>query len=370
MYRKQVSGRQLLLLLLSFLIALGAVLCAFRFRRQVPKASAAVAVDAAERMQLCMAAVKEEKQLRGIPIPEEDVFETGLLGEAYNFTTTTLGDLSAKRTTCDPNMAAFMVFLLEEAGLTCGDTLGCCFSGSFPGLNIAVLCACDAMGVTPVYITSCGASTWGANNPAFSFPEMAALLYARGLISAAPALVTPGGSSDMGGTADPEAFDEICDRAFALGYPILMEPELRKNVALKKALLDAASIDCFISVGGSISAAGNNGIAELIGQGIIRVPVSVVNAGSGLLEHYLSKGLPVIQLLNIRQLCADYGIPFDPPRQEPIGEGALYHETEYAGWALWAGLAGELILFGFSLCKTRFFFSREQYFPVDFRNRV
>jgi len=365
MYRKTLTRQQWLLLLLLLLIALLSVSLAVLTRKSVQKPGYDMAAAAAMQMQRCMDAVRAEKLARGIEIPAVDRFETGLLGEAYNFTTTTLGDLAAKRTTCDPNMAGLMVFMLEEAGLQPGDTLGCCFSGSFPALNIAVLTACDAMGVTPVYLASCGASTWGANNPELSFPEMADLLYRQGLISTAPALITAGGGDDVGQVADSEAFAEIRSRAFGLGYPTLTEPDLKKNVTYKKSLLDSFCIDAFISVGGSISAMGTNMVTDLIGQGIIRENISVINDGSGLIEYYLKEGMPVLLLLNIKQLCADYGIPFDPQQQEAVGSGSVYMKSVYGQWALWLGLAAELLVLVFYYRKTIFFFLRKQHFYVD-----
>ena len=41
-----------------------------------------------------------------------------------------------------------------------GDRVGAAFSGSFPGLNLAVLSACQVMEVELVYICSAGASTY------------------------------------------------------------------------------------------------------------------------------------------------------------------------------------------------------------------
>lgn len=61
---------------------------------------------------------------------------------------------------------------------------------------------------------------------------------------------------------------------------------------------------------------------------------------SGLVQRYLAQGQPVINLLNIKKLAADYGLPYDPPAWPPIGESAVYYDAWYPrGWLL-AGLAG------------------------------
>jgi len=342
---KKLTKKQVLFLLISLIIATGTLLTVAGLNKTTPGPLYSTQLQAAERMEACMAAVRAEKLARGIAIPKEDLFDTGLLGESYNFITTTKGDLSAKRTTADADMAALLVLLLDEAGLKPGDSLGCSFSGSFPALNIATLCACDAMGITPVYMVSCGASTWGANNPELSFPEMADLLYRQGLVSTAPALVSPGGGSDLGqDIGDPEQFALIWSRTAALGYPVLEENNHAANVAFRKGLLDEAGCSAFLAVGGHISALGYNSVTELLGQGLIREPISTVNSRSGLLEYYLYEGKPCMLLLNIRQLAADYGIPFDSENRLAPGESGLYYIKSYPRWVLLLALAAEVTL--------------------------
>ncbi len=349
MYRKKLSKGQWWILAGMLLFAVLCIALGMSQRRTVPKPLYETAVKAATQMQSCMEVIREEKWIRGVEIPTEDRFNTGLIGEEYNFITTTLGDLSAKRTTADPNMAAFLVFLLEEAGLKKGDILGCVFSGSFPGLNLAVLTACDAMEIHPVYLCSCGSSTWGANNPELCFPEMAVLLQERGLISTLPALITPGGEKDIGEVPDQDSFDAMWQRVKALGVPVLEEPDMTANVAFKKALLDEAGIQCFIAVGGNVTALGSSQMASFFGQGILKEEISSVNRSSGLIEYYLKEKLPTILLLNIRQLAAEYGFPFDPALQEKIGTGSIYYEQSFPKEILLAGLGLEL--FGLILFK-------------------
>lgn len=95
--------------------------------------------DAARRMEACMAEIKAERLRRGLPVDEtEDIFSTGLLGTGHTAITTTLGNLEAKRTSCQRDMGALVLRLLLEAGVKAGDRVGICASGSFPALNIAL----------------------------------------------------------------------------------------------------------------------------------------------------------------------------------------------------------------------------------------
>jgi len=342
MLRKKFSKKQILILSLAFIIA--PALCALTFflKGEKPRELYKLQLEAAEKMQACMDEIKSEKLSRGISIPEEDTYETGMIGESFNFITTTMGDIASKRTSANADMAALLVVMFNEAGLKGGDTLACNFSGSFPALNIATICAAEAMDITPVYIASCGASTWGANNPGLSFPEMAAVLYDKGLIKHTPALVTMGGGDDVGKGIDAEEFAAVWERALELGYPTLIEEDFAANVSARKNLFDAAGAKAFIAVGGNITSTGGSMIADGIGQGIITENIYSISDSSGLIERYVYEGTKTMLLLNIRQLVADYGMSFDSAPSTPIGTGSIYRETTYQLWIIYVMLAIEL----------------------------
>lgn len=297
-------------------------------------------LEAARLMQQWMDAVKEMKLQAGLELTEEDYHRTGLVGERYTFITTTLGDPAAKRTTCNPDMAALAVELLHRAGVQPGDRVGGCFSGSFPAMNLAVLAACQALDVDCVYMTSVGASTYGANQPELTFPDMACRLYQAGLLERPPVLITPGGDYDCGAEMDPELRSQVLARAAGYGVPLMEEPDYEKNLKARMDLFQAeGALQCFVGVGGSIATQG------LEDDGI---PCGVIQPGSlgaaseksGLLRRYSEQGLPVIHLLDIKRLVADYGLTFDPERLLPPGESAVYFETVYPRWRAVLCLAG------------------------------
>lgn len=306
-------------------------------------------VEAARLMQEWMDAVKAMKLRAGLELTEEDLHGTGLMGERYTLITTTLGDPAAKRTTCDPNMAALAEELLKQAGIRSGDTVGAGFSGSFPAMNLAVLAACQALDVKCVYIVSVGASTYGANQPELTFPDMVCRLHQLGLLERAPSLITPGGDRDCGIEMDPELREQVLERVESYGVPLMEEPDFEKNLLARMELYDAEGpIRCFIGVGGNISTAGleeNDLPCGLIPAGTVRD----FSDRSGLLQRYNTGGLPVIHLLNIKQLVADYGLTFDPEHLLPPGESAVYYETVYPKWGAILCLIGAAatILLGF-----------------------
>jgi hypothetical protein len=61
-------------------------------------------------------------------------------------------------------------------------------------------------------------------------------------------------------------------------------------------------------------------------------------------QRYQADGLPVINLLNIKQLVADYDLPFDPVQWPEIGMSAVYFDSYCP--KIWpaAGLAGAAAL--------------------------
>lgn len=73
--------------------------------------------------------------------------------------------------------------MLTQCGAEKGDTVAVNLSSSFPCLNLAVLCALDAMELKGIVINSVGASTYGANLPDFTYLDMEHFLVERQYLS-------------------------------------------------------------------------------------------------------------------------------------------------------------------------------------------
>lgn len=311
-------------------------------------------MEAAALMQTWMDAVKGYKQAQGLGLTEEDIHQTGLIGAAYTQISTTHGALEAKRTTANPDMAALMVQIFDEAGLHPGDTVGAGFSGSFPAMNLAVLAACQTMGLRCVYIASVGASTYGANQPELTFPDMVYRLYQDGLLSTPPALVTPGGVDDCGLDMEDETREAILRRLEGLGAEIMRQPDFEKNLQARMDLYQQQGpIDCFVGVGGNLTTTGVG--AGEVPYGLIAPDrIRAVDQSSGLIQRYNMQGLSVVHLLNIRRLTADYSLPYDPERLVPPGESAVYYTVGYPR------LPGAVCLAGAAVCLFWGFISPRQ----------
>ena len=289
--------------------------------------------DAAERYVRALECVRNERLRRGIPISAEDTLGLGLIGLPNSSISTSVGQLEAKRTAELPEMAALCVRLFTEAGLKEGDTLAACFSGSFPGIDLAAVCAADAMGLKLIYSAAVGASFYGANIPAFTAPEMLLTAYEAGLIGAAPALVTMGGQNDAGTDMtgalmeETEEIEAVKARLAAEGLAVTPIASLEEAVRLRIGLYGSPA--AFVNVGGNVAGIGRNAFALDNSYGILAPQRIELNAGSGLMEYYLNEGIPVISFLNIKKLCLEYGIGFDPDKIPAPGTEGVYYERRY-----------------------------------------
>lgn len=296
-------------------------------------------LDAANRAQSAFQAVKEERQRRGLPVqPLDDINETGLIGDSFTSITTTLGNLEAKRTSVNPNAAALAVRLLYDAGVQPGDRIAVNCSGSFPALNLAVLCAMDAMELDGVVFSSVGASAYGANLENFTYPDMEQFLFARGYIQRISDAVSFGGANDQGLEFSKDVKSEICTRLTGLGYSIWEKEDLEENIQAR--MKQYGPIECFINVGGNLVSTGGSAAYDS-GSGLLRE----TSDQKGLIGQYLAQDVPVIHLLNLKKLFPQYGLPVDPiPTPQP-GEGTVYYERTVSFPLVWGTLgAGMLML--------------------------
>ena len=75
------------------------------------------------------------------------------------------------------------------------------------------------------------------------------------------------------------------------------------------------------------------------GQGLLKPQGPQIKESSGLVERYLALGIPTIHLLNIKQLCAESGVPFDPVEVAPDGTSSVYDSRNYSKAAIAATAA-------------------------------
>lgn len=262
-----------------------------------------------------------------------DPNRTGLIGPEMTPLFTTLGQLEAKRTTTNPDLAGLLVYLLRRAGVSSGDTIAVGSSASFPALLIATQTAAEAMDVHPVTILSLGASAYGATRPEFNLLDIQQTLMNEGVVSTAPAAVSLGGENDVGGEFDPALRERLLRQVRASGIDVLDEPDLRRNVARRMAVYGRPA--AFVNIGGADANLGTSPLVLRVEPGLnMDLPLPPPEQ-RGVLFEMAAHGTPVIHLLHIRGLALRYGLPWDPiPLPEP-GTTPLRDGAGARGWAFW-----------------------------------
>ncbi len=300
----------------------------------------AAELRAARQMKAALKALSEDAQARGeTPEPRTDPNRSGIIGLEWSPITTTLGSLPAKRSAAQPDAAALMARLFVEAGIKPGDLVAVESSGSFPGFAIASLVAAGSLGATATASLSIGSSTWGANRPGFTLPDMVLALERRGILADLPISVSPGGSDDIGRDMEKAALEAAMSRAEASGARIIREADLGRDVAARKAFLESRGKPrIFVSIGGNWAAAGP-GEALLGRTGLLCLkdfPGGRVS-GHGLVQSFLRDGLPVIRILDVEDLCARTGLAYDPRPWPGEGKSGLYRGKAASPLVILAG---------------------------------
>ena len=245
-----------------------------------------------------------------------DPNHTGLVGPEHSALATTLGQLEAKRTTTNPNIAGLVVHLLHQAGVAAGDTVAVGCSASFPALMVATLAATKAMGVRPVVILSLGASSFGGTRMDFSLLDIYQLLLREGVCTFEPAAVSLGGEQDVAAELEADVRERLISRIKESGIAFIYEPDLQQNVSSRMRIYQAGSagagISAFINIGGSHANLGTSELALALKPGLNRQMEIPAKPERGVLFEMAARGIPCIHLLFIKGLATQYGIPWDP----------------------------------------------------------
>jgi poly-gamma-glutamate system protein len=275
-----------------------------------------VTLRAARLMGQAVQAIAAERGRLGISFePSSDPNGTGLIGPQDSPLVTTVGELEAKRTTTNPNMAGLIAMLLRQAGVKAGDSVAIGSSGSFPALLVASLASAKAMDVQPVVILSLGASSYGASDPGFDLLDIFYLLRRERICTEAPAGVSLGGDKDVGLDFDSGTRDRLANRIRASGLLFLNESDLRRNVAERLRLYRSAArgkIAAFINSGGGFANLGTSRLVLDVKPGLNTRLHQPPAAERGVLFEMAASDIPVIHLLYIKGLALQAGLPWDP----------------------------------------------------------
>ncbi len=260
-----------------------------------------------------------------------DPNRTGLIGPDWSEIATTIGDVSAKRTATNPDLAAIIIRSLRAQGISRGETVGLVLSGSFVGANMAAIAAVEAMGLRPVIVSSLGASMYGATDPEFTWLDMEAVLFRAGIFKSRSAAVVLGGESALANSLSETGREMLNAAAHRNGYSPLAGSDFRvlKQTALEVLAREAPQgLSALISAGGPVLSIGTCTDAYRLPSGIVRGKHSCQDGVPGLIHDFAALGKPVLHILNLRRLALDSGLPYDPvPLPVPGQNPKIYNRT-------------------------------------------
>ena len=266
-----------------------------------------------------------------------DPNETGLIGEQFTQITTGNGSLPIKASTLNPNFGGLMVQLCKDAGLEKGDVVGVCMTGSFPGLNIATLAALQTLGIKPIIINSVTASSWGANDPEFTFPDMLTSLNQANIFHVKIKAASIGGNLDIGRALSLEGREMVENAIKRNHLPYINTGSLKGNIIERLKLFDKVNnhkvLAAFINIGGGVASNGSDVNGDIIRAGVHKkLKLKRFYDKQGVMYEMAKRKVPIIHLKNVETLMNKYKLPFEPVPIPVIGEGKLYHAYKYQVW--------------------------------------
>jgi poly-gamma-glutamate system protein len=293
--------------------------------------------EAASRSLDMMRAVRAERERRGVPIHSYfDTTGSGIVGSAMSLTTSRPADLRSKQTSVNPNFAAVVVDMLQQAGVEPGDVVAVGWSGSFPGFNIAVAAALESMDVQPVVVASATSSQYGANDPEFMWVDMERLLRKEGHMSFGSAAASLGGGADRGLGMSPEAVAAIKTAIHRSGIPFLETDRRAKAIQcrmdLYQQLANGQKIKAYINVGGGVASTGGEQGKHLFRPGLTRRASQSALQVDSVMTRFARQGCPIIHMIEARRLAETYAMPIAPVELPELGGGRAFTRTGANRW--------------------------------------
>ncbi len=284
---------------------------------------------ASRTTMLAQQAIRDHRLPKGLVIDlVNDPHATGMIGQQYTLITTDRGVLRAKLTSTNPNFAAVFVDMLGKAGLKPNDVIAVSVTGSLPALNIAFLVAAETMDLRPITITSVGSSTWGANDPEFTWLDMETLLQRKGILRHRSIAASIGGGEDRGRGLSTKGRRLIEDAIIRNGVTFINEKTLEASIRHRMELFEKAAGDrpirAAVNIGGGVASLGASINGRLIPSGLSLTLARRNFPLKGTTLLLAERGIPVIHVLQVERLARQYGLPVPPGPDPEIGVGPIY----------------------------------------------
>ncbi len=263
-----------------------------------------------------------------------DPAQSGMIGLALSPITSVVGYVEAKQTSVNPNFAAAIVHMLKRLHVGEGDAVAVGASGSFPGLTIATLAACKAIGAKCVLISSVAASMYGANDPNMTWLDMEKIAYVGGFIDNRSVAASIGGMDDNGEQLSERGVDLILKNIEKNQIPLIRNPTLKDNIAQRVAVYKQAAgdkpIKAYVNVGGNEASVGSHFTKVLFKPGINReLPRKKIRDEGAMTLLMREYEIPAIHLSGIARIAEYYDLPNAPKKMPKLADGPLFFNLEY-----------------------------------------
>ena len=286
-----------------------------------------------ELMEVSIETLRSEVIKRKINSGEDSIsFGSFLLGPGKSIIQTTSGSFISKQSVLNPDFGAMIVEMLIELEIEKGDQVAISYTGSYPGANLAVLSALEAMDVSAVIISSCGSSEYGATHPEFTWIDMERHLVEKKVFSNTSSLASIGGGFDLGTQLGTRG-KKVCESSIYNNKIDLLNID-NASENIQKRMNHFTSIkgelSLFINVGGGVYS---------IGDSLLRsnTPAGIIYPGDGdfsgnsdetVIGNFLDRGIPVLNINHINILSEWYELPYPPKRNYRYGVGSLFYSQK------------------------------------------
>lgn len=291
-------------------------------------------IVAAGKMIDAVQEIRKFRKGKNIPIvPVLDPDGSGFIGQEFSVITTTLGELPAKQTALNPDFAALFIRWFRRIGLNRGEQVVIHASGSFPALSIAAIIAAENAGLEPVIFSSLGASAFGANHPDFTYWDIEYHLFKTGIIRHRTIFATPGGENDNGSSFWPGGMKIAGTAAVRNGIELIIPGDLQRSISLKyEHIKSLKRVGLFINIGGNQAALGKGPCVGQIPPGLITKKIGDTCDSPGLIHFMNQDSIPIIHMIDIKELALKNGISFKPDFKNDPGFTRLYFRQKRPLW--------------------------------------
>ena len=329
MFRPQIQKTRVLLGLA--ILTMGMVYWAVNSYERHPTYGYDLKKKAVDIMVNGIESLRSEFIAKGTNNGEDSIsFGDFLIGPQHSIIQTTSGSLISKQSVLNPDFAAMIVEMLIELELDSSDHVAVSYTGSYPGANVALLSALEALRIQASIISSCGSSEYGATHPDLTWIEMENHLYSSGIISNKSGLASIGGGYDLGTQLQVRG-KKVCESAIynhKINLLNIGDPEENINQRMQHYQNMTKDITLFINVGGGIYTTGDSLKRKDTPAGII-YPGDISSAASGtVIERFLEQDIPVININHIHILTEWYDLPYPLGKKNQIKMGSLFYSKK------------------------------------------